>query len=1088
MKITRIEVHGFGALRDVTIDLSPQAPTVLLYGPNEAGKSTLMQFIRAVLFGFAQRNQPDRYEPLHGGVHGGALVLCDAQGRRIRIERFDAPGAAGRRLSRGALAVRLDDGRSGGEELLRPLIGDLTGEVYKNIFAFGLAELQEIRTLQAEEINPYLFSSGFGISGSLVLDAGKQLQAELDERFKPRGKKQTINQLAEELAEIDAKLRQLRGEAAEYGAKQKRLAALAEDIRKLNMKLQEARDQQAWLEICLQSQEPWMQLRAAETELAELGGLMEQIGPENLGGPAGKESQVEIERSIGGAFPEDGLQRFEEEKSRLEELRSLHAQLSEGMEQIAAELSGIQPQEERLARRREAEELAKQAAMIEALEAELKQAGEEKLRLEEQVRVQLSQIDANWTEADVQRLKPSLYDRTTILEFRDTLAAMERQAEAAEQDAAKLEEEGQHLALRRRELAGEIGPMLEKIQHHPASRLLELAPELRRRQLQSLRSALDNWRRAEWEREAEARRRAVAERFMKRTQGMVHAFLGLLLAVAAVLFFTDNPLAGAVITGAALVLYAAYALSMRAQKRERKRSEAEARRSSERHGGEVRRMLEGLLEAKQAYAAYAAAARERGDEGWTIALAEEIIAGIERDLEGLQASELEMQRHRERMQELERQIAEVQTRREAADKRLEVCRRRLAEQERKWQAWLAERELPRSLKPETAGELYNLIDRVRQTISHRDSAAMRIQGYKERIAAYEQRVRALCEALAVPYDSYADAAAAARGAAELTAQEAELWERRQALQQQYEQRAEEAQHLEARIRQTEARIRALWDEVGAKDEEDYQRLAALSKRRRQLAETIREARLRLEWLVTPERYPLLRQTLEQTGGAQLAAEREELSKRIAAWEQQTAELRDERAKLELELTKLSEGEAHAEAVQLREEKIAELHKQAKEYLTLLMAQGLLKRTQELYEREKQPKVLRIASRYMAMITGGRYVRILAPFGEQRFLLERHDGVQLDTARLSRGTAEQLYLAMRFALLDAYHAEYPLPVVLDDIFVNFDAERAARCLDVVREVSRRRQVLIFTCHDHMRRLIAGTLPETQIIDLARWQGA
>ena len=169
----------------------------------------------------------------------------------------------------------------------------------------------------------------------------------------------------------------------------------------------------------------------------------------------------------------------------MEELRSLHAQLSEGMEQIAAELSGIQPQEERLARRREAEELAKQAAMIEALEAELKQAGEEKLRLEEQVRVQLSQIDANWTEADVQRLKPSLYDRTTILEFRDTLAAMERQAEAAEQDAAKLEEEGRRLALRRRELAGEIGPMLEKIQHHPASRLLELAPELRRRQLQS---------------------------------------------------------------------------------------------------------------------------------------------------------------------------------------------------------------------------------------------------------------------------------------------------------------------------------------------------------------------------------------------------------------------------------------------------------------------------------------------------------------------------------------------------------------------------------------------------------------------------
>ena len=329
---------------------------------------------------------------------------------------------------------------------------------------------------------------------------------------------------------------------------------------------------------------------------------------------------------------------------------------------------------------------------------------------------------------------------------------------------------------------------------------------------------------------------------------------------------------------------------------------------------------------------------------------------------------------------------------------------------------------------------------------------MRIQGYKERIAAYEQRVRALCEALAVPYDSYADAAAAARGAAELTAQEAELWERRQALQQQYEQRAEEAQHLEARIRQTEARIRALWDEVGAKDEEDYQRLAALSKRRRQLAETIREARLRLEWLVTPERYPLLRQTLEQTGGAQLAAEREELSKEDCLMGAANGRTKGRAGEAGAGADELSEGRLMWRLSSSGRRRSQNCISRRRIHLTLLMAQGLLKRTQELYEREKQPKVLRIASRYMAMITGGRYVRILAPFGEQRFLLERHDGVQLDTARLSRGTAEQLYLAMRFALLDAYHAEYPLPVALDDIFVNFDAERAARCLDVVREVS------------------------------------
>ena len=48
----------------------------LFFGPNEAGKTTMMSFLRTIFFGFpGKKNASDRYEPLAGGLHGGRLEL-----------------------------------------------------------------------------------------------------------------------------------------------------------------------------------------------------------------------------------------------------------------------------------------------------------------------------------------------------------------------------------------------------------------------------------------------------------------------------------------------------------------------------------------------------------------------------------------------------------------------------------------------------------------------------------------------------------------------------------------------------------------------------------------------------------------------------------------------------------------------------------------------------------------------------------------------------------------------------------------------------------------------------------------------------
>ena len=67
--------------------------------------------------------------------------------------------------------------------------------------------------------------------------------------------------------------------------------------------------------------------------------------------------------------------------------------------------------------------------------------------------------------------------------------------------------------------------------------------------------------------------------------------------------------------------------------------------------------------------------------------------------------------------------------------------------------------------------------------------------------------------------------------------------------------------------------------------------------------------------------------------------------------------------------------------------------------------------------------------------------------------------------MSRGTREQLYLAMRFGLIDEYETRSePLPAVMDDVFVNFDDERDGRFTKILSKFGEQRQVLVLNCHE------------------------
>jgi uncharacterized protein YhaN len=167
----------------------------------------------------------------------------------------------------------------------------------------------------------------------------------------------------------------------------------------------------------------------------------------------------------------------------------------------------------------------------------------------------------------------------------------------------------------------------------------------------------------------------------------------------------------------------------------------------------------------------------------------------------------------------------------------------------------------------------------------------------------------------------------------------------------------------------------------------------------------------------------------------------------------------------------------------REDDLARLHLQeatlderiaadAREYVVLSLAARLLAITQERYERDRQPAVVRSAEAAFSRMTGGRYERLTIPLGKESIEVFDTSAAAKLPALLSRGTAEQLYLALRLGLIEQLgDVGAELPVIMDDILVNFSPDRLAPAAAAIADLAKGRQVVFLTCHPAMARLLA-----------------
>lgn len=268
MKIRRIDVDGFGTLASLSIkEVSPQLTVIA--GPNEAGKSTLLDFIRFMLFGFPRTRSASRHEPLRGGRHGGSLRFCDDEGAEWTLERH---------ADQKSPVLTGATGQIGGEDELRSLLGGADATVFRTVFAFGLSELVSLENLESDEVRDLIFTAGVLGAGRSATRATRILAERRSELLKPRARSARANDLAHRLDEARRQLQTKRGLAVAFPASVARLRQLEEATSAAAAREDEFTRRRAELDNLLAAWPAWHRLRDAETRLAELGAPPESDG------------------------------------------------------------------------------------------------------------------------------------------------------------------------------------------------------------------------------------------------------------------------------------------------------------------------------------------------------------------------------------------------------------------------------------------------------------------------------------------------------------------------------------------------------------------------------------------------------------------------------------------------------------------------------------------------------------------------------------------------------------------------------------------------------------------------------------------
>lgn len=161
------------------------------------------------------------------------------------------------------------------------------------------------------------------------------------------------------------------------------------------------------------------------------------------------------------------------------------------------------------------------------------------------------------------------------------------------------------------------------------------------------------------------------------------------------------------------------------------------------------------------------------------------------------------------------------------------------------------------------------------------------------------------------------------------------------------------------------------------------------------------------------------------------------------------------------------GERTFDELKLRYEELqTRRDESAMEFAKLLLARRMLETAIAAWESKSQPEVYARASELLASMTDGAWTTV-SMSEEGRLQVGNDLLIAREPVHLSLGTCQQLYLALRIALLiTADNVGRSIPIIADDILVNFDSKRRVAAARALAQLACHRQVIVLTCHEEI----------------------
>ena len=261
---------------------------------------------------------------------------------------------------------------------------------------------------------------------------------------------------------------------------------------------------------------------------------------------------------------------------------------------------------------------------------------------------------------------------------------------------------------------------------------------------------------------------------------------------------------------------------------------------------------------------------------------------------------------------------------------------------------------------------------------------------------------------------------------------------------------------------------------GAIDKSD--RLRALKAEQAQVLGTLREVGDGLS-------VDVLREECEEVDPDQVTAREASFAQDLEDLHERRLETREHRtaARQAFEAVGGAGNDKAARAAADQQEALADMQDIAERYVRARSAALLLQWAIDRYRLAKQAPLLENAGRLFTTLTGGSFRNLRVDFDDRdrpHLVGQRPDGAKVAVPGMSTGTADQLYLALRTASVADYLDRAPaLPFIADDLFINFDDERAAAGFRVLGQLAEKTQVLFFTHHQHLVDIASETLGES-----------